>query len=82
MKLRRATSDAIPAIMAIERQPGYDAVLGQWNAQRHAQLLDDPGRHMKRRPAESDDLPAIMAIPDLTLIPLRNGTKLILQIRN
>lgn len=45
MRLRRATSDDIPAIMAIERQPGYEALVGQWSAEQHAEHLGDPGFH-------------------------------------
>jgi ribosomal protein S18 acetylase RimI-like enzyme len=45
MELRRATSDDIPDIMAIERQPGYEALVGQWSAEQHAAHLKDPTFH-------------------------------------
>jgi len=45
MRLRRATSNDIPEIMAIERQPGYEALVGQWSAEQHAAHLDDPAFH-------------------------------------
>lgn len=42
MELRRAISDDIPAIMAIERQPGYEALVGRSSAEFHARALVDP----------------------------------------
>ena len=42
MTLRHATSDDIPAIMVIERQPGYEALVGQWSAGQHRQHITDP----------------------------------------
>ena len=42
MTLRHATSDDIPAIMVIERQPGYEALVGQWSAGQHRQHIADP----------------------------------------
>jgi diamine N-acetyltransferase len=41
MKLRRATADDIDTIMAIERMPGYDALVGQWTVDEHAAHLKD-----------------------------------------
>lgn len=43
--LRRADSDDIPAIMAIERRPGYETLVGQWSAEQHAAHLEDPSFH-------------------------------------
>lgn len=45
MNLRRASSDDIPDIMAIERQPGYETLVGQWSAEQHAAHLADPSFH-------------------------------------
>lgn len=45
MTLRRATSDDIPDIMAIERQPGYEALVGQWSAEQHSAHLADKRFH-------------------------------------
>lgn len=42
MRLRLATSDDIPAIMAIERQPGYERFVGRSSAEFHARAIDDP----------------------------------------
>ena len=41
MELRRATSDDIPAIMAIERQPGFEQFVGRSSAEFHARAFDD-----------------------------------------
>jgi diamine N-acetyltransferase len=41
MELRRAISDDIPAIMAIERRPGYEALVGRSSAEFHARALVD-----------------------------------------
>ena len=35
--------DDIPALMAIERLPGYDTLVGRWEAARHRAALADPG---------------------------------------
>ena len=45
MKLRRAASDDIPGIMAIERMPGYETLVGQWSAEQHAAHLADANFH-------------------------------------
>jgi L-amino acid N-acyltransferase YncA len=45
MKLRRATSGDISGIMAIERLPGYEALVGQWSAEQHEAHLGDPAFH-------------------------------------
>lgn len=42
MTLRRAISDDLPAIMAIERQPGYEVLVGRSSAEFHARALVDP----------------------------------------
>ncbi|MDH6266478.1 diamine N-acetyltransferase [Rhizobium sp. SG_E_25_P2] len=41
--LRRANAADIPAIMEIERQPGYDRLVGRWNEQEHHRNLSTPG---------------------------------------
>lgn len=41
--LRRATAADIPAIMAIERQPGYDALVGRWDEAQHFHNISKPG---------------------------------------
>jgi len=41
--LRRATAADIPAIMAIERQPGYDALVGRWDEAQHFYNISKPG---------------------------------------
>jgi RimJ/RimL family protein N-acetyltransferase len=33
----------IPALMAIERLPGYDKLVGRWEAEKHAAEMADPG---------------------------------------
>ncbi len=39
-----ATLDDIPAIMAIERRPGYDDLVGRWTAEEHhAEMTGVPG---------------------------------------
>ena len=40
--LRRAESDDIAAIMAIERQPGYETLVGRSSAEFHTCALGDP----------------------------------------
>ena len=40
--LRRATPDDIGYVMQVERLPGYDHFIGQFDADRHRQQLDDP----------------------------------------
>lgn len=42
MGLRRATRDDIAAIMAIERQPGYEHYVGRSSADFHARAIIDP----------------------------------------
>lgn len=41
--LRRAGAADITAIMEIERQPGYDAVVGRWDAGQHLHNISKPG---------------------------------------
>lgn len=41
--LRRAAAADIPAIMAIERQPGYDALVGRWDEAQHLHNITGPG---------------------------------------
>jgi RimJ/RimL family protein N-acetyltransferase len=41
--LRRAGAADIPAIMEIERQPGYDLLVGRWDAVQHAFNISRPG---------------------------------------
>lgn len=41
--LRRASAADIPAIMEIERQPGFDQLVGRWNAEQHLQNISRPG---------------------------------------
>lgn len=43
MTLRRATTADIDAIMEIERQPGYEDVVGRSARSIHEELIDDPG---------------------------------------
>jgi len=38
-----ATPDDIPALMAIERLPGYDRLVGRWEAEKHAAEMASPG---------------------------------------
>ena len=35
--------DHIPALMAIERLPGYDELVGRWEADKHRAAMADPG---------------------------------------
>lgn len=41
MTLRRATAADLGAIMAIERQPGYEHLVGRSSADFHARVIDD-----------------------------------------
>jgi RimJ/RimL family protein N-acetyltransferase len=45
MILRAATSDDISAIMAIERQPGYERLVGRSSEAFHTRALTDPDHH-------------------------------------
>ena len=40
--LRLATAEDIPTIMAIERSPGYDQLVGRSSAEFHARVITDP----------------------------------------
>lgn len=62
MELRRATSDDIPAIMAIERQPGYEALVGQWSAEQHLAHLDDAAFHYFVAEDNGDEIIAFAAL--------------------
>ena len=42
MKVELATPADIPAIMAIERSPGFDALVGRWSAKEHAAEMAKP----------------------------------------
>jgi ribosomal protein S18 acetylase RimI-like enzyme len=42
MRLRLATKNDVGAIMAFERMPGYEALVGRWTAEEHARHLKDP----------------------------------------
>jgi RimJ/RimL family protein N-acetyltransferase len=44
LEIVRATEADIPYVMATERTPGYEAFIGQWDHEQHAQALAD-GRH-------------------------------------
>ena len=41
--LRRAVATDVPAIMEIERQPGYEQLVGRWNEAQHFQNISKPG---------------------------------------
>jgi RimJ/RimL family protein N-acetyltransferase len=41
--IERASPDDIPAIMAIERRPGFDRFVGRWDEQRHRAEMAEPG---------------------------------------
>lgn len=43
MDIRRATAADIPFVMATERLPGYEAVVGRWDEATHRAALADPG---------------------------------------
>jgi diamine N-acetyltransferase len=40
---RRARAADIPAIMEIERQPGYERLVGRWSADEHVRNISTPG---------------------------------------
>lgn len=40
---RRAHAADIPAIMEIERQPGYEQLVGRWSEQQHLSNISKPG---------------------------------------
>jgi diamine N-acetyltransferase len=42
MQIRAATSDDIDAILACERQPGYEDLVGRWTREQHAAGIADP----------------------------------------
>jgi RimJ/RimL family protein N-acetyltransferase len=42
VKLRRASVEDIPFMMATERQPGFEWFVGQWSAELHAERMADP----------------------------------------
>ena len=42
MQIRAATSDDIDAILACERQPGYENLVGRWTREQHAAGIADP----------------------------------------
>jgi diamine N-acetyltransferase len=42
MQVRAATSDDIDAILACERQPGYEDLVGRWTHEQHAAGIADP----------------------------------------
>ncbi len=41
--LRRASAADIPAIMEIERQPGYERLVGRWDEAQHIHNISKPG---------------------------------------
>ena len=41
--LRRAEGEDIPFIMAVERRPGYDRMVGRWTEAEHFAALSNPG---------------------------------------
>lgn len=42
MKVELATEADIPAIMTIERSPGFDSLVGRWSAEEHAAEMAKP----------------------------------------
>ena len=42
MQIRAATSRDIDAILACERQPGYEDLVGRWTREQHAAAIADP----------------------------------------
>ncbi len=55
LRLDRATADDIAFVMATERLPGYERLVGRWSEARHREALAD-GRHayfVARRGAEA-----------------------------
>ena len=42
MKVELATEEDIPAIMTIERSPGFDSLVGRWSAEEHAAEMAKP----------------------------------------
>jgi RimJ/RimL family protein N-acetyltransferase len=42
MKVELATPADIPAIMSIERSPGFDSLVGRWSAEEHAAEMAKP----------------------------------------
>jgi diamine N-acetyltransferase len=42
MQIRAATSDDIDAVLACERQPGYENLVGRWTREQHAAGIADP----------------------------------------
>ena len=44
IEIVRADGSLIPFVMACERRPGYDSLVGRWDEARHGAALRD-GRH-------------------------------------
>lgn len=42
IELRRATAADIPYILQVERMPGYEKLVGRWDAGQHEEALTDP----------------------------------------
>ena len=42
IELRDATEADIPYVMAVERRPGYDKLVGRWDEAQHAEAMRDP----------------------------------------
>ena len=57
MRIRTATSGEIDAILACERQPGYEDLVGRWTRAQHAAGIADP-THRYLIAVEQDGTPA------------------------
>jgi hypothetical protein len=42
-RIERVGEPAIPFVMRVERQPGYDRLVGCWSEAQHVAALADPG---------------------------------------
>lgn len=50
MRIELATQADIPAIMAIERTPGFDGLVGRWSHDEHAaEMAKDSARYLVAR---------------------------------
>jgi RimJ/RimL family protein N-acetyltransferase len=41
-RIERVAAESIPVVMRIERQPGYEGLVGRWNEAQHVAAIADP----------------------------------------
>jgi RimJ/RimL family protein N-acetyltransferase len=70
MRLRAAGPDDIAFIMACERRPGYELLVGRWTEERHRAAIVDPG--FRYFIAEDDSGPRGFAIVQTDVFHVQN----------